>query len=60
MFGFGTAGDISVDHITIHAVQAGFKTFVLSILVRNIAPCREMFEHQVEEVEKVGIMVTTI
>ena len=59
VFGFGTAGDIFEAHMAMYTVQADLMVCVLSGLVRNIGPCRESLGHQVKEVEKAGIDVTT-
>ena len=59
VFCVGTAGDFCVAHTAIHAAQAGFKTYVLSDVVRNIDPSGEEFEHQVKEMKKAWVVVTT-
>ena len=53
IFCVGTAGDTAI-----HAAQAGFKTYVLADVVRNIDPSEEEFEHQVKEMKKAGVVVT--
>ena len=51
--------DFRVAHTAIHGAQARFNTYVLSDVVRNIDPSGEEFEHQVKEMKKAGVEVTT-